>query len=74
VVESVRGAVPKFEPNRRVEELGVVLIQAQVFGPELEAEFSGQPSGVGGPVVGSGVEDRAGELAVGRPGSAVEVV
>jgi hypothetical protein len=78
VVESVSGGVPKSEPSRRVVKLGIILVQAQVFGPELEPEVAGQPSRsvVAGLCAGwfRVVEDRASEFAVGGPGSTVEVV
>ena len=81
-VQSVRGGIPKFEPGRRVDEPGIVLVQAQVFGPELEPEPVRQwpetvvAIGCAGrlPVVDSRVEYGAGELAVVGPGPAVEVV
>jgi hypothetical protein len=38
VVEGVGGGVPKFEPSPRAMELRIVLVQAQMFGPELEPE------------------------------------
>lgn len=72
VVQGVGGGIPKFEPGLRSVEPCVILVQAQVFSPELEPETVGQ--GAGSLRTSCGVDDRAGELAVRGPGPTVEVV
>ena len=38
LVQGVGGGLPQAEPGCRIVELWVTLVQAQVFGPELEPE------------------------------------
>jgi hypothetical protein len=84
-VESTGGGVPESSASRRVMEVGIVLVEAQVFGPSYKCVV-GQPSRsvVAGPCAGgsrvsalvSALVSRTaqGEFAVGGPGPTVEAV